>query len=501
MDLRHKLSILGCLLGLLALLSAGPPQRALWADEDGDSDYHGKPLRSQFILKAAPEDIKGVVSRIGFRVLAGIDPQHDDLVLVEASPALSAEQVESLVSDEAEVIGFEPARLATLPEHGDFDLEQSVAVILEQSVAVILESAAQIGSSQRDSFNRHFDTSAHLWRGYTDQPAAQLLNLHAAHRHTFGSGVVAVIDTGVDPGHPVLADALLPGYDFILDRPGIPSEWAGLDQSVAVILEQARLDQSVAVILEGAGTPVILNQSVAVILEQSVAVILESLDLPPAFGHGTMVAGVIRLVAPGASIMPLRAFDAEGNAHLFDIVRAIYYAVDHGADVINMSFSTDFFSPEVMRAVNYASNHGVVCVASAGNRSQTAYAYPGALGNTLGIASTSLADSRSAFTNFGQDLVTLAAPGESIVSTFPGGIFAAGFGTSFSAPFVSGTAALLHGARAPWHPRGTAGPGLLLTRSLLVAGAQSLPTADLGAGRLDILETLASNRRLHSDDD
>src|SRR2546426_9667854 len=98
------------------------------------------------------------------------------------------------------------------------------------------------------------------------------------------------------------------------------------------------LDQSTASILDQ-NTIVILNQSTASILDQSTASILDTRQVPQTFGHGTMVAGIIHLVAPAARIMPLKAFEADGTAHLFDILRAIYYAVDHGAKVINMSFS------------------------------------------------------------------------------------------------------------------------------------------------------------------
>ena len=61
--------------------------------------------------------------------------------------------------------------------------------------------------------------------------------------------------------------------------------------------------------------------------------------MPVAFGHGTMVAGLIHLVAPTARIMPLKAFRADGTSTLADILRAIYFAADNGARVINMSFS------------------------------------------------------------------------------------------------------------------------------------------------------------------
>src|SRR3989454_9836306 len=105
----------------------------------------------------------------------------------------------------------------------------------------------------------------------------------------------------------------------------------------------------------------------ASILDQSTASILDTRQVPRTFGHGTMVAGIIHLVAPTARIMPLIAFEADCTAHLFDILRAIYHAVDHGAQVINMSFSTEQGSAEMKRAINYAASHGVVCVSSAGN--------------------------------------------------------------------------------------------------------------------------------------
>ena len=155
-----------------------------------------------------------------------------------------------------------------------------------------------------------------------------------------------------------------------------------------------------------------------------------------------MVAGIIHRAAPKALLMPLRAFDGDGNGNLFDIVRAIYWAVDHGAKVINMSFSLRVFSPELMRAVNYATRQGVACVASAGNESEEVMVYPAALGNTIGVAAVSQEDSVSAFSNFGDDLVSVAAPGEQIITSFPGGGWAAASGTSFAAPWVSGVAAL-----------------------------------------------------------
>jgi hypothetical protein len=130
---------------------------------------------------------------------------------------------------------------------------------------------------------------------------------------------------------------------------------------------------------------------------------------------------------------------------VFDIVRAIYYAVDHGARVINMSFSTSEWSAEITHAINTATDRGVICVASAGNLGQEVLVYPGAQRNVLGVGSTNAATPpvRSRFSNYGDSLVSLAAPGESIITTYPGGGYAGAWGTSFSAPMVAGAAALL----------------------------------------------------------
>ena len=169
-----------------------------------------------------------------------------------------------------------------------------------------------------------------------------------------------------------------------------------------------------------------------------------------------MVAGIIHRVAPAASLMPLKAFDANGHGNLYDIVRAIYYAVDHGANVINMSFSLNTFSPELMRAVNYAAREGVSCVASAGNSGEEALVFPASFGNTLGVASTNDGGELSSFSNWGSDLVTVAAPGENILTTFPGGGWALASGTSFAAPWISGAAAVFADKLGKKHAPGKA---------------------------------------------
>ena len=293
-------------------------------------------------------------------------------------------------------------------------------------------------------FGEHPDgTKRYVWQPYMEQPATQLLEVDSAQSTFKGEATVAIIDTGIDPDHPLLADRVVPGYDFVNDLPG-GSERLDVDQSAMVILDQSAmviLDQSAMVILDGSDL-VPLNQSAMVILDEDQQQDLDLATLPPAFGHGTMVAGIIHRVAPEASLMPLKAFDANGNGNLYDIVEAIYYAVDNGANVINMSFSLNTFSPELMRAVNYAARKGVSCVASAGNTGEETLVFPASFGNTLGVAATNAAGELSSFSNWGSDLVTVSAPGENILTTFPGGGWALASGTSFAAPWISGAAAV-----------------------------------------------------------
>jgi thermitase len=280
--------------------------------------------------------------------------------------------------------------------------------------------------------------------------------------HVSGSGIVAVIDTGVDPNHPALHPVLLPGYDFTRNE-------NGADETADVPLSSP----------PSPGSPQWVNSRSAAKVDQSTAAVVDGSAGYSDFGHGTMVAGVIHLVAPSSLILPLKAFKSDGTGYLSDILRAIYVAVKSNAQVINMSFNLSSYSQEVKNAVQYANAQGVVCVAAAGNDGQNTVVYPAGLTNlVMGVASTTNNDQRSSFSNYGSQLVWLAAPGEGIVTTYPFGLYAAAWGTSFSTPFVAGTVALLEQMRGQCD-QSDAGNA--------VANAVPL-SSDLGHGRLDIYE-------------
>lgn len=316
--------------------------------------------------------------------------------------------------------------------------------------------------------------SAPVWNSYANQPAASIVKVQSAQAQFCGAGVVADIDTGIDPNHPAFNGALLPGYDFTRNQQGA-SELNDITPSDFPTYPPPSCTSSTC------PSAAIVNQSSAAILDQSSAAILDQNPKYSAFGHGTMVMGVIHLVAPKASLLPLKAFHSDGTGYLSDILRAIYYAVQNGANVINMSFDFTASSAELTSALNYANQSTVIAAASAGNDGKNEIVYPAALQNVvMGVASTSDLDTRSSFSNYGNSIVWVAAPGEGIVTTYPFNSYAAGWGTSFSAPFVSGTGALLVNKQAKTNEAQAAAA---------VAHAVSVGP-DMGNGRLDIFQAL-----------
>ncbi|MBI4473253.1 MAG: S8 family serine peptidase, partial [Acidobacteria bacterium] len=164
---------------------------------------------------------------------------------------------------------------------------------------------------------------------------------------------------------------------------------------------------------------------------------------PPFFGHGTLVAGLIHVVAPGARIAPIKAFDAYGKTTMFTVIEGVYAAIEMSADVLNMSFSTTEESETFETAINAARAAGIAIVASAGNDARDAQGlYPAGFNGVYGVAATDWNDRRAAFSNYGRD-VSVAAPGVFVISTVPGNRYGAAWGTSFSAPLVSGATSLL----------------------------------------------------------
>lgn len=422
--------------------------------------------QTSYILTASPSNVQTVVNSHGLTVVKELFDGTNCVMLV-TSPSADVSATETEVDSDLMVVGFEPQQQAILPE-----LSSLTQPVLTQSSTSILDSLP--GRTLVSFFGSTVPSN------YTAQTATSIIRLDDARTatHLTGSGVVAIIDTGADLNHPALSAVLVTGYDFTRDTLGA-SELADLNPTVAAQLQQSStsiLDAQNTLQLNGSALA-ILNQSSTSILDQSSTSILDSTLAE--FGHGTMTAGIVHLVAPTAKIMPLKAFRADGSSNLSDIIRAIYYAADHGANIVSMSFSMPQSSPGLQAAIQYALNKNVTMVASSGNDGSKTLVYPASYGGVQGIGSSTSADLRSTFSNYGSGVVTFAAPGEGVITTFPGSNYAAGWGTSFSTPMFAGAAALVLQARP------TSKPG-----DITNALSKTKQISDMGYGRIDLYQSL-----------
>ncbi|RSN19286.1 type VII secretion-associated serine protease mycosin [Amycolatopsis sp. WAC 04169] len=218
------------------------------------------------------------------------------------------------------------------------------------------------------------------------------------------------------------------------------------------------------------------------------------------YGHGTFVAGIIAAsrdsttgfagVAPGASILPIRCakLGEDGSApvltaaSLGDGIRA---AVDGGARVINVSASTTVDDPKLSSAVSYAANRDVVVVASAANSAQQGdpVTYPAAYPGVIAVGAIDRDGKHADFSQTGSFL-SLVAPGVGVTSIGPGGPGQwQGTGTSYSAPFVAGAAALVRA----YHPQLSAGQVKHRLQVTADPPAAARPDPGLGWGTVNVV--------------
>jgi subtilisin family serine protease len=294
--------------------------------------------------------------------------------------------------------------------------------------------------------------SAEQWALQGDAP----MGIDSAWRQTTGADVtVAIIDSGIDLGHPDLAPNLwtnpgeIPGNGIDDDGNGYVDDVHGFD------------------FVDGDGTPQDLN------------------------GHGTHVAGIVGArggngiggagVAWRARLMAVRVLDDQARGTTTAVAGGIRYAVDNGARIVNLSLAGPSSTPDLEDAVRYAQARGVLIVVAAGNDGAdltTAPTYPATYGedNVLGVAATTRDGGLSSVSDYGPG-ADLAAPGEEILSTALGGGYEWRTGTSMAAPEVAGALVLLAAARPDLD-----GNGL---RDALLAGVRhtGLPVS---GGALDV---------------
>lgn len=228
--------------------------------------------------------------------------------------------------------------------------------------------------------------------------------------------------------------------------------------------------------------------------------------------HGTQVAGLVGArgdngigstsIARNVKILPLQVLADDGTGYSNDIVNAIYYAVDSGVDVINMSFGTSGDDPLVRRAVDYAVDRNVVVVAAAGNCGNTRYGvcadqptgyvtFPASYNRVLAVGATTNSGQRASFSSYGQRLDIVApGSGEIIAPTWqPGnGVSAYSadlYGTSFASPITASAAALIRSIRPSSSVDDIRALLMGSTRSLSAMGG-SFYTPYYGHGMLDV---------------
>jgi thermitase len=233
---------------------------------------------------------------------------------------------------------------------------------------------------------------------------------------------LAVLDSGIDKDHPDLKpnvwvnDGEKKGNDKDDDDNGYVDDYYGAD------------------IIDGKGSAIDEN------------------------GHGTHVAGIIGAAGNNAigvsglcwrtTIIAVKFLDARGRGGTADAVSAIQYAVRRGAKIVNCSFGSSSKSEALHDAVRYAKDKGALLVVAAGNDGddlERKPAYPASFtdGNILTVAASTATDGLAGFSNYGATSVDLAAPGDAILSTLPGGGYGIKDGTSMAAPLVAAAAALL----------------------------------------------------------
>jgi len=372
-----------------------------------------------------------------------------DPAVVDAAPGTATAGV--LVVDLVDGTALEEARSATgLALVWAHPLSEDEALALVEVPDLAAAAASLGGNVLVEVAEPSLPVSA---LGYPDDPLwreqwnMRVIGVQSGWRAGAGAGAtVAVIDTGVSPVPDLASTNLLPGISTV---PGEPS----------------------AEDLNGHGTHV-------------AGTIAQSTD------NGIGVVGV----APGATLLPVKALSAQGGGRSEWIATAIDEAVDQGADIINMSLGGGY-SGVIANAVAKAQSAGVLVVAAAGNTGHEGVSYPAALPGVIGVSAVGPDDVLAHYSSWG-DGVVLSAPGgdtrvagggilQDTVQGLEGHAFLEFQGTSMAAPHVAGAAAVL------WQP---AGGDPTAVADALVAGARDLGTSGFdpryGHGRVDLASSL-----------
>jgi subtilisin family serine protease len=378
---------------------------------------------------------------------------------------------------------FAAAEEARYNEHADLWSLRIEGESTGNLVAALRADPGVVLAQPNYTYRRASAPNDELYSG-RQRPYLAAINMPAAWEIEVGnpSVVVAVVDGGVDINHPEIRSR-------IWENPGDPHD--GVDNDANGCIDDTNGCSFQSVVPDG-----------------------EIADLD---GHGTFVSGIIAAERDNgigiaglsnSTILPVRALDAKGIGETEQLVSAINYATESGAEVINLSLALDPGDPAcpvdaaVEAALDAAHLAGATMVAATGNFANDCVAFPAASEHVIAVSASGPSerpDIKAFFSNYGPE-VDVTAPGMGIVSTCPiptavptnycpGEAYGMGDGTSFSTPMVSAIAALLL-AREP-----AIAPAEIKQR--LEATAQPMPDDQHanwdGAGRLDAAVALGAN--------
>jgi subtilisin family serine protease len=301
-----------------------------------------------------------------------------------------------------------------LDDHGDFAVfaidarhygsewygldEYGNAVGNDPSIVFEVDATAEPPEGSQRNF---IIVGSDFGRIFLRQPAFKMIRHTPGRVPLNGAGTtIAIVDTGVDETHPFLTGKVLAGWDFVDDDADTREETYDEDR-------------------DGDG------------------------HVNEAFGHGTLVASVALAIAPQAKILPVRVLDPDGRGTASGVAAGVRFAAESGADVINLSLGTRAPSAVLQNAVEYAQSLGCVVVVASGNDGDPFVVdFPGSLPGVISVSALDAKGRKPAWSN-GRRTATIYAPGAGVIGAYPGGIWGSGRGTSFSAPLVTGAAALV----------------------------------------------------------
>jgi thermitase len=214
------------------------------------------------------------------------------------------------------------------------------------------------------------------------------------------------------------------------------------------------------------------------------------------YGHGTAVAGIITAdcdngkgiagLAPNSRLMNIKVANDYGLVTAEDVAKGIVWAVDHGANIINISLEIRKSSPELESAVEYAWNRGLLIIAAAGNDGSGIEIFPAYYDKCIAVAAISPDMTLAPLSNH-SSWVDVAAPGFNIYTTLPSNRYGYESGTSFAAAYVSGLAALVYARISDLNGDGKLNDEV---KAAIEAGSRNIGVSGIGNGLIDINKSL-----------